>query len=78
MILGLSLNFIHLDPIKALFVAAVINGLLAAPVMTMMMLMTQDRRIMGSFVLPGYLRIFGWAGTVMMCAASLAFLFQAF
>jgi len=78
MILGLSLNFTHLDPMKALFVAAVINGLLAAPVMAMMMLITQDCRIMGSFVLPGYLRIFGWAGTAMMCAASLAFLFQAF
>jgi Mn2+/Fe2+ NRAMP family transporter len=40
MLLGLTLNFIHLDPIRALFIAAVINGLMAAPVMAMMMLIT--------------------------------------
>jgi NRAMP (natural resistance-associated macrophage protein)-like metal ion transporter len=78
MIIGLSLNFIHLDPIKALFVAAVINGLLASPVMVAMMLLTQDRKIMGDFVLPGYLRVFGWAGTLVMSAASIALLFQLF
>jgi NRAMP (natural resistance-associated macrophage protein)-like metal ion transporter len=76
MLLGLALNFIHLDPIRALFIAAVINGVMAAPVMAMMMLITQDRKIMDRFALPAYLRIFGWAGTVIMCGASLAFLFQ--
>jgi len=78
MLIGLSLNFIHLDPIKALFVAAVINGFLAFPVMTMMMLLTQDRKVMGGFTLPGYLRIFGWAGTLVMGVASIALLFQLF
>jgi len=44
-IAGLALNFIHLDPIKALFNAAVINGILAAaPVMAQMMLLTQNRK----------------------------------
>ncbi len=76
MLLGLALNFIHLDPIRALFIAAVINGVMAAPVMAMMMLMTQDRKIMDRFALPAYLRIFGWVGTLIMCAASLAFLLQ--
>ncbi len=78
MLIGLSLNFIHLDPIKALFIAAVINGFLASPVMAMMMLLTQDRKTMGDFTLPAYLRIFGWAGTVVMGIASLALLFQLF
>ena len=42
---GLALNFIHPDPIKALFNAAVINGILAAaPVMAQMMLLTQNRK----------------------------------
>lgn len=76
MMFGLTLNFIRLDPIRALFIAAVINGVMAAPVMAMMMLITRDRRIMDRFALPAYLRIFGWAGTLIMCAASLAFLFQ--
>jgi Mn2+/Fe2+ NRAMP family transporter len=75
-LIGLSLNFIHLDPIKALFVAAVINGFLAAPVMAMMMFLTQNPKIMGEFSLPRYLRIFGWAGTFVMGVASIALLFQ--
>jgi NRAMP (natural resistance-associated macrophage protein)-like metal ion transporter len=73
-IAGLSLNFVHLDPIKALFIAAVINGILAAPVMALMMLLTQNRKVMGQFTLPLYLKILGWMGTVGMCAASVAFL----
>ena len=75
-LVGLSLNFVHLNPIKALFVAAVINGFLASPVMAMMMLLTQNPKVMGEFLLPRYLRVFGWAGTLVMCAASLAFLLQ--
>lgn len=75
---GLSLNFIHLDPIKALFIAAVINGILAAPVMALMMLLTQNRKVMGQFTLPLYLRVFGWVGTAAMCAASVAFLVAIF
>lgn len=73
-IAGLSLNFVHLDPIKTLIIAAVINGILAAPVMALMMLLTQNRKVMGQFTLPLYLRIFGWMGTVAMCAASVALL----
>jgi Mn2+/Fe2+ NRAMP family transporter len=49
---------------------------LAFPVMVMMMLMSQNPKIMGEFVLPGYLRIWGWAGTLVMGAASLIFLTQ--
>ena len=59
---------------KALFMAAVINGFLASPVMAMMMLLTQDRKVMRQFALPGYLRVFGWAGTLVMGAASVALL----
>ena len=77
-IAGLALNFIHLDPIKALFIAAVINGTLAAPVMALMMLLTQNRKVMGQFVLPFYLKVLGWVGTGGMCAASVAFLVGVF
>jgi NRAMP (natural resistance-associated macrophage protein)-like metal ion transporter len=77
-IVGLCLNFIHLSPIKALFVAAVINGVLAAPIMAMMMLLTQNPKVMGQFTLPLYLRIGGWIGTIAMCVASIAFFFTGF
>ncbi|MDP9338470.1 MAG: Nramp family divalent metal transporter [Acidobacteriota bacterium] len=73
-LVGLLMNFVHFDPIKALFIAAVINGVLAAPVMALMMLMTRSRKIMGQFRLPLYLQVMGWAGTVAMFAASVAFL----
>jgi Mn2+/Fe2+ NRAMP family transporter len=73
-LVGLALNFVHFDPIRSLFIAAVINGLLAGPVMALMMLMTRSRKIMGEFTLPLYLQIAGWIGTVAMFAASLAFL----
>ena len=73
-LVGLALNFVHFDPIRSLFVAAVINGLLAAPVMALMMLMTRNRKIMGEFTLPQYLRVAGWIGTIAMFGASLAFL----
>lgn len=48
-LVGLLLNFVHLDPIKALFIAAVMNGILAAPAMALMMLLTRNRRLMGQF-----------------------------
>jgi Mn2+/Fe2+ NRAMP family transporter len=73
-LVGLLLNFVHLDPIKALFIAAVINGLLAAPVMALMMLLTRSKKVMGRFTLPLYLQIVGWLGTFAMFIASLAFL----
>ena len=73
-LVGLALNFLHFDPIRSLFIAAVINGLLAAPVMALMMLLTHNRKIMGQFTLPLYLRIAGWIGTIAMFGASLAFL----
>lgn len=72
-IAGLALNFIHLDPIKALFIAAVINGILAVPVMALMMLLTQTRNAMGRFTLPLYLKVLGWPGPAGMRAAAAAF-----
>lgn len=78
LLIGLALNFIHLDPIRALFIAAVINGVLASPVMAMMMLLTRNSRIMGKFQLPAYLQVVGWLGTLVMGAASVALLFQLF
>jgi NRAMP (natural resistance-associated macrophage protein)-like metal ion transporter len=73
-LVGLALNFVRFDPIRSLFIAAVINGLLAAPVMALIMLMTRNPKIMGKFTLPLYLQVVGWIGTIAMFGASAAFL----
>jgi Mn2+/Fe2+ NRAMP family transporter len=65
-LIGLVLNFIGINPIRALVWSAIINGVTAAPVMCFMMLMASSRRVMGKFALPTYLRIFGWVATLIM------------
>ena len=49
-----------LDPIKALYWSAVINGVVAVPVMSVMMIITAQRKIMKKFIIVGWLRWLGW------------------
>jgi NRAMP (natural resistance-associated macrophage protein)-like metal ion transporter len=69
-ILGLLLNFLHLNPIRALFLSAVVNGVVAGPVMAIMMLLARNPKVMGKFTLPAGLRIAGWVATAVMVVAS--------
>jgi Mn2+/Fe2+ NRAMP family transporter len=69
-LIGVILNFTPIDPIKALFWSAVINGVVAAPVMAMMMLMAVRPKIMGRFILPWPLAALGWISTAAMAAAA--------
>jgi NRAMP (natural resistance-associated macrophage protein)-like metal ion transporter len=69
-LVGLALDFSNLDPIRMLFWSAVINGVVAAPVMVVMMLMAQNRRVMGPFVIGTRLKVLGWLGTAVMFAAA--------
>jgi NRAMP (natural resistance-associated macrophage protein)-like metal ion transporter len=64
--LGVVLNFTPVDPIKALYWSAVINGVLAAPVMVMLMLLVRNPKVMGDLVVRGWLYALGWASTVAM------------
>ena len=73
-LVGIGLNFTPIDPIKALFWSAVINGVVAVPVMVLMMLMASRPKIMGRFVLPRPLRFFGWAATIVMALAAVGML----
>jgi len=66
---GVAITVSPLDPIKALFWSAVINGVVAVPVMAMMMLITSNKKIMGKFVLAGVLKVVGWLATAVMAAA---------
>ena len=70
-LLGLGLNFTSMDPIRALFWSAVINGVVAVPVMIVMMLMAANPRVMGEFTLPGGLKTMGWLATAVMGLAAL-------
>jgi NRAMP (natural resistance-associated macrophage protein)-like metal ion transporter len=65
-LLGIAFNFVHIDPIKALFWTAVINGVVAVPLMIVMMIMTMQPKIMGDFTLPRPLWVMGWISTAAM------------
>ncbi len=69
-LLGALLNFSPLDPIKALILSAVVNGVVAVPVMAMIMLMASRRKIMGEFALHAWLKTLGWIATAVMAAAA--------
>lgn len=69
-LIGLGLNFTSIDPIKALFWAAVINGVLAGPVMVVIMLMATNPAVMSQFIISRRLRITGWLATAVMLIAA--------
>ena len=68
-VIGVGINFVGLDPIKALFWSAVINGVVAVPLMVIIMLMAMRRDVMGAFVLPRALWAMGWLCTAAMAVA---------
>jgi Mn2+/Fe2+ NRAMP family transporter len=59
---------------KALVLAAVLNGVVAVPVLVAMMLAAQREALMGEFVVRGRLRMLGWVTTALMTLASLGLL----
>lgn len=69
-LLGVGLGFTPIDPMKALFWSAVVNGFVAVPVMAAMMWVGSQRDNMGRFVTNGAVRIFGWGATIVMAAAA--------
>jgi Mn2+/Fe2+ NRAMP family transporter len=64
--LGVVIDLIGIDPIKALYWSAVINGVIAAPIMTIMMLLVRRRSVMGELVVKGPVYWLGWIGTAAM------------
>jgi len=70
MIVGLAVDYSGLDPIKALFWSAVLNGVIAVPLMAAMMIVAARKDEMGEFVAPIVLRIIGWFATACMAAAA--------
>ncbi len=71
-VIGIALGFTPMDPIKALYWSAVINGVISVPIMFVMMLMAVRPEIMGKFVISTPLKLLGWLATLMMALAVLA------
>ena len=70
---GVALNFTSLDPVKALYWSAVVNGVLAAPLMAVMMVIAMNPRIMGRLTLPRSMLVVGWLATLVMALATIGF-----
>jgi Mn2+/Fe2+ NRAMP family transporter len=75
MILGLGIDYSGLDPIKALYWSAVLNGVIAVPMMIAMMYVVGHRKKMGKFRIGPVLGTLGWASTAVMAAATVAMIY---
>jgi NRAMP (natural resistance-associated macrophage protein)-like metal ion transporter len=69
---GVALTFTHLDPVRALVWSAEINGIIAVPIMIIMMLLASRQDVMGDFVIRPRLRRLGWAATGVMAVTVVA------
>jgi Mn2+/Fe2+ NRAMP family transporter len=66
---GVALDFGHISPIKALLWSALINGIIAVPIMVVMMLLAAKPTVMGRYVISKKLKVSGWLATAVMAAA---------
>lgn len=73
-LLGLALSLLRLDAVRMLFWAAVVNGVLAPPLLVLVVMLSSDPKVMGERVSPPLLRLLGWAAVLVMSAASAAML----
>jgi len=69
---GVALTFTHLDPVRALVWSAEINGIIAVPIMAVMMILASRQDVMGDFVIRPRLRRLGWAATGVMAVTVVA------
>jgi len=71
-LIGVIINFVGINPIRALFFAAVINGFLAPPLLIVIMLIANNRKVMKGRVNGRWSNILGWTTTLVMFAAAVA------
>jgi Mn2+/Fe2+ NRAMP family transporter len=64
--IGTIINFVPIDPIRALYWSAVINAVMAAPIIAVMMSLASSPQVMARFTLPPWLRVIGWITTAVM------------
>jgi NRAMP (natural resistance-associated macrophage protein)-like metal ion transporter len=66
---GMLLNFTPVDPIKALFWSALVNGVIAVPIMAVMMVLAHNKKVMGDYTLSTRHTVIGWLGVAIMLVA---------
>jgi Mn2+/Fe2+ NRAMP family transporter len=71
-VIGFGLGFTGIDAIHMLVWSAVLNGIVAVPIMVMMMVIVANSRLMGRFKAKSWLIALGWLGTALMAVAVLA------
>ncbi len=71
-LIGMLINFVGINPITALVVSAVINGLIAAPILVLVMLASGNRKVMGQRTTGRLLHIVGWLTAIVMGVAAIA------
>jgi Mn2+/Fe2+ NRAMP family transporter len=75
-VIGTGMNFVDIDAIKALFWSAVLNGIIAVPMMFVMMHMASSPKIMGDHIISRYLKYMGWFATGVMTLIVVAMFVQ--
>ena len=70
---GMALNLVGTNPIRMLFLSAVVNGLLAPPLLVLVMLVGNNRAIMGTHANGPWLNALGWLATTIMFVAAIGF-----
>jgi len=78
-LVGLGLNFIRVNPIKALYYSAYLNGIIALPLLVAIMIVGNDKRIMGAETHPTWVKVFGWLAVgfmILAVAVSIILLFR--
>jgi Mn2+/Fe2+ NRAMP family transporter len=73
-VFGVVFNFLGINPIDALFWTAVLNGFLAPPLLVLVMLVANNRSVMGEWTNGRWLNVLGWTTTVAMSAAAIGLL----
>jgi Mn2+/Fe2+ NRAMP family transporter len=68
-LVGLGLNFLGVSPIKALYYSAFLNGVIAVPLLYVIMIVGGDKKIMGAETHPGWVRFFGWMAFIFSAVA---------
>jgi Mn2+/Fe2+ NRAMP family transporter len=71
-LVGMAINYVGINPIDALFWTAVINGVLAPPLLVLIMLVANNRTIMGERVNGAWTNLLGWITTAAMALAAVA------
>lgn len=78
LLLGLSMNFMNLDPMKVLIYSAVFNGIVAPVVLTFVVLLSSNKKVMGQWVNKPFTTIIGWVVVAIMAIAGAAAIWSMF